>query len=169
MRLNSDEHRRRTTHWPQIEKQVDMASRHDRMTLHNRAGVTVLDLGEMDIWDGADLSLLRETLSNLIIDQECKQVGVDLSYVKYIPSGFFGMLFDWYDKGAKMFVYTPQPNVCEMLWFRQFFDHVGDGCFELLSEPKETIVSAPDGSWTNKMKWDSEELEEVFATMDKSR
>ena len=43
-----------------------MTPRKDRMKLHRRDKVTVMDLGEMDIWDGADLALLRETLANLI-------------------------------------------------------------------------------------------------------
>src|SRR5690606_34762558 len=69
-----------------------MASRHDRMTIHQWDGVTVLDLGDMDIWDGADLSLLRDTLTELIQEDGCRDIGVRMHQVKYVPSGFFGML-----------------------------------------------------------------------------
>ena len=71
-----------------------MASKKN-LRLYTQCGVTVLDLGEMEIWDGADLALVRETLTRLIVGEKCRGVGVNMSYVKYIPSGFFGMLFDW--------------------------------------------------------------------------
>lgn len=106
------------------------------MTLHHWNGVTVLDLGEMDIWDGADLSLLRDTLTEVIQDDGCRAVGVNLRWVKYIPSGFFGMISDWHDKGVRMFVYEPQENVAKMLWFRKFFDEIEPGVFLLLQEQK---------------------------------
>jgi len=113
-----------------------MASRKDRMTLHDWNGVTVLDLGEMDIWDGADLSLLRDTLSHVIQVEKCRSVGVNLQWVKYIPSGFFGMLTDWHDRGVAIYVYEPQDNVARMLWFRKFFEEYEPGCYRLLSEQK---------------------------------
>ena len=115
-----------------------MGSRKDRMTLHDWNGVTVLDLGEMDIWDGADLSLLRDTLYEVIEEQNARHVGVNLEWVKYIPSGFFGMLSDWHDRGVTMYVYKPQENVARMLWFRKFFEELEDGCFRLLQDQKET-------------------------------
>lgn len=106
------------------------------MTLHHWNGVTVLDLGEMDIWDGADLSLLRDTLAEVITEDGCRSIGVNLRWVKYIPSGFFGMLSDWHDRGVQIYVYEPQENVARMLWFRKFFDEVEPGCFLLLNEQK---------------------------------
>jgi len=115
-----------------------MASRKDRMTIHNWNGVTVLDLGEMDIWDGADLALLRDTLIEVIEIEKHQSVGVNLRWVKYIPSGFFGMLTDWHDKGISIYVYHPQENVARMLWFRTFFEEMEDGCYRLLSEHKDT-------------------------------
>ena len=46
----------------QAERENDsMASKRDRMSVYEREGVTVLDFGTMEIWDGADLALLRET------------------------------------------------------------------------------------------------------------
>ena len=61
----------------------------DRMSVYVREGVTVLDFGAMEIWDGADLALLRETLTRLVDVEKCKSIGVELTSVKYIPSGFF--------------------------------------------------------------------------------
>ena len=95
------------------------------------AGVTVLHLGEMEIWDGADMALLRESLTRLVKREKRRAIGVDMTFVKYIPSGFFGMLFDWHESGVKVRLYTPQPNVKRMLWFDRFFEPLSETEFEL--------------------------------------
>ena len=112
-------------------------ARKKRMAIHLRDGVKVLQMGEMEIWDGADLSLLRDTLIDVIDKEKCNSLGVDMRYVKYIPSGFFGMLYDWHEKGASIRLYDPQVHVQNMLWFRQFFEHVTDGCHLLVNGPKQ--------------------------------
>jgi anti-anti-sigma regulatory factor len=94
-------------------------------------GFAVMHLGEMEIWDGADMALLRESLTRLIKADKQRSIGVDMTYVKYIPSGFFGMLFDWFETGVQIRLYAPQPNVRRMLWFNQFFEAAGQDCFEL--------------------------------------
>lgn len=120
-----------------------MANRFDRVTIDDREGYHVLDLGRIDIWDGADLSLLRESLSLLITTEGRTAVGVDLSHVKYIPSGFFGMLYDWQEQGVDVRLYNPQPNVAAMIWFRQFAAPVGGGVYDLVSEGR--IELPPEG------------------------
>jgi hypothetical protein len=96
---------------------------------------TVLNLGDMEIWDGADMALLREALLGLDQAGQRLAIGVDMTYVKYIPSGFFGMLFDWFETGVQIRLYTPQPNVRKMLWFHQFFEAVGHESYELAPQP----------------------------------
>ena len=124
-----------------------MASRKQRLSIHYWNGVTVIDLGSMDIWDGADMALLRETLTRLIDRERCREIGVNMQHVKYIPSGFFGMLFDWHDRGIQISLFTPQANVCRMLWFRQFFDPMENGRFQLRSEPREPIYVPDEHDW----------------------
>lgn len=115
--------------------------RFKRMLIENRDGHILLQLGEMEIWDGADLALLREGLFHLITRDEEESIAIDMSFVKYIPSGFFGMLFDWHEKAGTRFALTlPQPNVQRMLWFRQFFKMNSEGLFEMQNEPTESIV-----------------------------
>jgi len=93
--------------------------------------ITILDLGAMEIWDGADMALLRESLTRLIIAEKHRSIGIDMAHVKYIPSGFFGMLFDWYETGVQILLYSPQPNVRRMLWFSRFFEAVSENTFQL--------------------------------------
>jgi len=114
--------------------------RFKRMLIDVRDEFLLLQLGEMEIWDGADLALLREGLFRLIQGESCPAIAIDMRYVKYIPSGFFGMLFDWQEKCGTWFALTPpQPNVQRMLWFRQFFKLNSDGLYEMVPEPTEAF------------------------------
>lgn len=99
-------------------------------TEHN----ALVGLDRIEIWDGADLALLREVLSDLISEDGYRSIGVDLTSVKYIPSGFFGMLFEWYESGIEIQLHSPQPNVENMLWFRMYFEPQPDGHFQLTDE-----------------------------------
>lgn len=102
-----------------------------RLTVRTEEELAIVALDDMEIWDGADLALLRETLTNLIENDGYRAIGVDLSAVKYIPSGFFGMLFEWYEQGLKVQLYCPRCNVVQMLWFRMFFVQSEEGVYQL--------------------------------------
>lgn len=103
-------------------------------------GGLVINLGDMEIWDGADLALLREAMAFLYHQKESRSFGVDMSYVKYVPSGFFGMLFDWYERGVCIRVYSPLEHVQQMLWFTQFFRDMGTGGYELTPAQHTLVV-----------------------------
>lgn len=91
-------------------------------------------LDQIEIWDGADLALLREVLTELVTRDAYRSIGVNLESVKYIPSGFFGMLYEWYEDGIQVTLHSPQPNVEQMIWFRMFFNEQPDGSFRLNDE-----------------------------------
>jgi hypothetical protein len=101
------------------------------LTTRDEHGVTVVDIGDMEIWDGADLSLLRDTLAVLIQRQRCKSIAVNMATVKFVPSGFFGMLFDWFEQGVAVRLISPQERVMNMLWFKRFFVWERDDRFRL--------------------------------------
>lgn len=119
-----------------------------RMVVDVLEDVLLLHMGTMEIWDGADLALLREALAQFIEREGCRSVAIDMQFVKYIPSGFFGMLFDWHEKrGVQFWLTPPQPNVRKMLWFQQFFRPTSGGWFELYPQgvnPHLTEVIAPE-------------------------
>lgn len=133
-----------------------MATKRKRMNVYDEDGVTVMDLGAMDIWDGADLALIRDTLTALIIREKRRRIGVDMSHVKYIPSGFFGMLFDWKERGVEVYLFDPQPNVRNMLWFRQFAEPVCGSAYRLTSVPQEDLRPEGVGHWDDDL--DEEDL-----------
>ncbi len=134
-----------------------MAATKKSLPVSERQGFSVLELGDMEIWDGADLSLLRECLVRLIQGKKCRRVGVDMSFVKYVPSGFFGMLFDWHDAGIAIRLYSPQSNVERMLWFNRFFEPMGEGVYQLCPSrheaPTESSPLIPE-SPTPVSSWD---------------
>ncbi|MFM7057447.1 MAG: hypothetical protein ACKO2P_11060 [Planctomycetota bacterium] len=81
----------------------------------------LVGLDVLEIWDGADLIVLREALSSLVQLEGRLSVGVDMASVMHIPSGFFGMLFEWYESGVEVLLYAPRVHVQQMLWFRMYF------------------------------------------------
>ena len=123
------------------------------LTVSHQDGCTVIGIGTMEIWDGADLSLIRDTLTTLVVRQRQRSIGIDMSSVKYVPSGFFGMLFDWFEEGINVRLFSPQPRVANMLWFKRFFEPETEEVFSLTGEcadyvePAETEESI-DESWS---------------------
>lgn len=109
------------------------------LTVSHRNGCTVIGIGSMEIWDGADLSLIRDTLSTLVVRQRQRSIGIDMSSVKYVPSGFFGMLFDWFEEGIKVRLFSPQPRVANMLWFKRFFEAENEEIFYLTGECEDYV------------------------------
>ena len=115
-------------------------ARRQQMTIENRNSYKVICLGPMEIWDGSNLALLRETLAQLVERDGVTRVGVDMSYVKYIPSGFFGMLFDWCEQGASICLDDPCERVRQMIWFRQFLVPISEGRFRLEPDALEPVI-----------------------------
>jgi hypothetical protein len=137
-----------------------------RLSVRVDGNFAVVALDDMEIWDGADLALLREALTAIIERDGFRAVGVDLAPVKYIPSGFFGMLFEWYEQGLQIRLESPQANVLQMLWFRMFFVKSEDGTFHLTDErmrnntPNEQVEFHRREFMAEEELGDDEEIEE---------
>ena len=123
------------------------ARRRKRLTITQENGATLISLGEMEIWDGADLALIRDTLIEQVHKYNRQVLAIDMQAVKYIPSGFFGMLSEWRDRGVSILVKGVQDNVANMLWFQQFFVKSVPGIYLLQEEPQfemTGVFSDPD-------------------------
>jgi hypothetical protein len=121
-----------------------------RIDVHHDRGYPVLDLGSKEIWDGSDLCLLRDTLVDLCQGGSCQAVGIEMKSVKGIPTGFFGMLHDLHvDLQVAVHLFSPQPNVCGMLWFRTFCESEGEGSFLMLRDPKPNVVPGAFHFWAS--------------------
>ncbi|MCH8829248.1 MAG: hypothetical protein IID45_06680 [Planctomycetes bacterium] len=106
-----------------------------------------MSLSEMDIWDGTDLSLLRDTLWEMIKKQDCRSFGIDLRQVQYIPSGFFGTMYSWHMKGVTVRLYSPHVRIRAMLWFRHCFRHIDENCYLLVNAPRLEFDEKPELNW----------------------
>lgn len=128
-------------------------------------GITVVDIGRMEIWDGVDLSLIRDTLTVLIARRRRRAVGIQMKHVKYVPGGFFGMLYDWFETGVRIYLLRPQERITNMLWFQRFFLEERPGLWRLedLYETgidgehpaTESTVVAP-GEWAGSGRGDAD-------------
>jgi hypothetical protein len=119
------------------QRQVLMAGKR-LLRIYRDDDVTLVNLGDMEIWDMADLVLLRESLTRLNKAEKLHAIGIDMSHVKSIPSGFFGLLFDWYEIGVQIRLYSAQPNIRRMFWFNHFFlETVAGDCHVLCAELAE--------------------------------
>jgi hypothetical protein len=127
-------------------------ARKKRSSIDVRNGFHVVVMGDMEIWDGADLALLRETLARMVDTEHLPAIGVDLRFVKYIPSGFFGMLYDYTDRGVSVRLYSPQAHIANMLWFREFFEPVDGEAFNLVVKA-QTEHSARSAIAAGKAPW----------------
>lgn len=138
-------------------------ARKKRHSIDIRDGYHVVVMGDMEIWDGADLALLRETLAKLADAQKRKKMGVDLGTVKYIPSGFFGMLYDYTERGVQVRVYDALPHVRNMLWFREFFELTdsddGRETFQLCLRAQTSLSVGEPGA--TKAPWATDEEDPV--------
>lgn len=101
------------------------------LAISTAADLTVIDIGDMEIWDGADLSLIRDTLFRLVLQDGVDAFAIDMHAVQYVPSGFFGMLYDWMERGVDVKLVNPRARVQQMLWFRKFFAEVEPGTYRL--------------------------------------
>lgn len=120
-----------------------------RIHLSETGAAVVLDLGPIEIWDGADLALLRETVTQLVQGQGRKSLAFEMQYVKYVPSGFFGLLLDCYDLGVKIQLNAPNEQIRGMLWFQRFFAEAEHDTFILHAGPAQEVPHDQPLPWTS--------------------
>ena len=109
--------------------------RRKRLKMVHRADATIINLGEMEIWDGADLALIRDTLFEMIVEQNHESVGVDMTLGQIRPQRILRHAQRLERQGdPQSSCILRQPNVREMLWFRQFFVPAADDCFLLTAQ-----------------------------------
>jgi hypothetical protein len=99
------------------------------LTIREDRETIVVSIGQTGVWDREDLSLLRDTLKQLICRKRLRAVGIDLQSVRFLPSGFFGTLHEWFDRGIAIRLYSPEPLVRNLVWFQRFLVAERDGCF----------------------------------------
>ena len=130
----------------------------DRLAVPERVSIAGLGLDRMpervaEIQQGPhpDLALVRDTLIALVQQEGRRRIGIDMTHVKCIPSGYFGMLFDWQERGVEIFLVDPQPSVRRMLWFRQFAERITGSIYRLTEEVQEELCQEGVGHWQDDL------------------
>jgi len=100
----------------------------------DRGGISLIRIGPANIWDFGDLTRIREAASRAFA-RGVRQVGVDVSHVGLLPSGFMNMLCGWQEDGAEVYLFSPRPNVREMFWFQRFTEPAGEDLWRMACVP----------------------------------
>lgn len=114
--------RRRDRRWHQL--------RRAERRVCERDGIAIVSLGRATVWDTGDLVRLREVATSLM-SRRWLRIGLDLSQVGFLPSGFMNMLCEWREHGFEVHLFDPLPAVQEMLWFQQFTELVSGTTYRL--------------------------------------
>ena len=124
--------------------------RNSKVYVRQQGGVATVSLGERNIWDLADLRLLREISERLVHVRRCRDITVDMRSAQSLASGFFGLLHDLCKLGVKVTLLAPHRGVREMLWFRAFCEHVVDDCYRFVGESQSHVLHSARNQWRRK-------------------
>jgi hypothetical protein len=72
-------------------------------------------------WEKPEACRMGETVKPLLRDRNLKGIGIDLSDVRFLPSGFFAKLFNWRERGKNVLLTNPHSSVQQMWWFKACF------------------------------------------------
>lgn len=76
----------------------------------------VLSVAHDRSWDAGDLTLLVEAIDRIATRHSA--VGISLTGVHRLPTGFWERLCRWRERGLDVLLFEPGPEVRAMLWFR---------------------------------------------------
>jgi len=85
------------------------------LRVYETGPVTVLGFGGQGIVDQIDLGQCRTELLELLEQHGCRVLGLDLTGVRYVPSGFLGLLASFRRQGIDVHLYNPSEDVREVL------------------------------------------------------
>lgn len=98
-------------------------------------GWLIISLRASQILDGADLAHLRERIAR-VPEQDRVLIGIaiDLTNVLKLPEGFFGMTFDFVERGYKIALDHPCEEFRQYHWFKQFAKSLGNDRYQIQQE-----------------------------------
>ena len=102
----------------------------------------LLTLDESGLWTGSNLCRLRSAIKDRLEDG-FDSVTVDMTYVRHLPSGFFGYLCELHESGTRVRLFRPADEVQGLEWFWRFFEPDADSVYRFREEPlywKDTTV-----------------------------
>jgi anti-anti-sigma factor len=88
---------------------------HDVLRVYETGPLTVVGFGGAEILDQVDLVECRKEILDLLKQHESKVLAFDLSGVRYVPSGFLGLLASLKSMGIEVHLYNPSADVREVM------------------------------------------------------
>lgn len=94
----------------------------------------ILRPDDSEMWTLAHIKQLREMIVSKC--SPASDVQVDMSRVRHVSGGLFGMLCDLHDDGYKIRLREPQASIRNLIWFQRFFEHDSGDVYRFRSCPR---------------------------------
>jgi anti-sigma B factor antagonist len=88
---------------------------HGVLKVYETGPLTVVGFGGEDVPDEVCIAGYRDQLSALLESSGCRELAVDLTGVKLVPSGMLGLLTSLRKRVEKLSLYNPSPDVRDVL------------------------------------------------------
>jgi anti-anti-sigma factor len=85
------------------------------LEIYQAGQLTVIGFGGREYLDQLDLSNCYDEIIELIRENDCRSLAVDLTGVKWIPSGLLGVLMSVHRLTGDVHVYNPSKDIREVL------------------------------------------------------
>lgn len=111
----------------QLLRSIDLTSRIARfqgvtrvqtthqLEVYQPGALTVVGFGPRDRLDHLNLADCREEMFELIRQQNCRMLAIDLTGIKLIPSGLLGLLVAVHQRGVSVCLFNPSDDLREVL------------------------------------------------------
>jgi hypothetical protein len=93
---------------------------------------------QISVWDGANQSAVRDVLQ----ENPQKNVMIDMTGIRHLPTGTFAMFYNQAELGRNIYLYSPEPEVQRMYWFRIYARHQ-QGCMYRMDLSGDISMAGP--------------------------
>lgn len=94
----------------------------------------LLTLDESGLWTHAHLCHLRTAIKKHL-KSGFDSVTIDMTYVRHLPSGFFGYVCELHEAGTRVYLFRPADEVQRLEWFWRFFESAAESLYRFREEP----------------------------------
>jgi anti-anti-sigma factor len=77
--------------------------------------LTVLGFGGREVLDHIDVAECRNEIAELVKENDCEVLAIDMTGVQWVPSGLLGLLASLRQLGVEVHIYNPSADVDEVL------------------------------------------------------
>jgi anti-sigma B factor antagonist len=92
-----------------------MADDRSVLQVYKAGPSAVVGFGGRDVLDDTNVALCRDQMLALIDEHACREMHVDLTGVRQVPSGLLGLLATIRRRNIEVHLYNPSPDVREVL------------------------------------------------------